>query len=241
MSRYTTGELAKLCSVTVRTVQYYDTRGILTPSALSEGGRRLYSDNDLKKMKTICFLRELGFSIDAISKLLAEENTASVISLLLGQQEAELKTELEKSREKLDRIIELKKEIDASSDVSVESIFDIADTMENKKRLRKFRITVILIAIPLCLLEIGSIALWYFKGIWWPCVAVYAGLAIPFGIIFTKLYYDKIDYICPECHEQFKPRFKEVFFASHTPKTRKLVCPKCGKKSYCVETWGEKK
>ena len=57
MSKYTTGELAKLCSVTVRTVQYYDTRGILIPSELSEGGRRLYSDDDLRRMKIICFLR----------------------------------------------------------------------------------------------------------------------------------------------------------------------------------------
>lgn len=28
MSKYTTGELAKLCGVTVRTVQYYDTRNL---------------------------------------------------------------------------------------------------------------------------------------------------------------------------------------------------------------------
>ena len=28
MSKYTTGEIAKLCGVSVRTVQYYDTRGI---------------------------------------------------------------------------------------------------------------------------------------------------------------------------------------------------------------------
>ena len=47
MSKYTTGELAKLCGVTVRTVQYYDSRGILIPSELSEGGRRLYSEDDL--------------------------------------------------------------------------------------------------------------------------------------------------------------------------------------------------
>ena len=47
MSKYTTGELAKLCGVTVRTVQYYDARGILIPSELSEGGRRLYSEDDL--------------------------------------------------------------------------------------------------------------------------------------------------------------------------------------------------
>ncbi len=60
MSKYTTGEMAKLCSVTVRTVQYYDTRGLLIPSALSEGGRRLYSEEDLRRLKIICFLRELG-------------------------------------------------------------------------------------------------------------------------------------------------------------------------------------
>ena len=56
MSKYTTGELAKLCGVTVRTVQYYDNRGILVPSGLTEGGRRLYSGEDLKKMIIICFL-----------------------------------------------------------------------------------------------------------------------------------------------------------------------------------------
>ena len=49
MSRYTTGESAKLCHVSVRTVQYYDTRNILVPSELSEGGRRLYSEDDLKR------------------------------------------------------------------------------------------------------------------------------------------------------------------------------------------------
>ena len=73
MSKYTTGEIAKLCGVTVRTVQYYDSRNILTPSALSEGGRRLYSEDDLRLMKIICFLRETGLPINSISALLAEE------------------------------------------------------------------------------------------------------------------------------------------------------------------------
>ncbi len=61
MPKYTTGELAKLCDVSVRTVQYYDTRGILAPSELSEGGRRLYSEDDLKRMRIICYLREMDF------------------------------------------------------------------------------------------------------------------------------------------------------------------------------------
>ena len=94
MSKYTTGEIAKLCGVTVRTVQYYDTRGILIPSELSEGGRRLYSEDDVRRMKVICFLRDLGLPIDSISQLLSEDDPGSVITLLLQQQEAALKEEI---------------------------------------------------------------------------------------------------------------------------------------------------
>ena len=70
MSKYTTGEIAKLCGVSVRTVQYYDSRNILVPSELSEGGRRLYSEEDLKRMRIICFLRDLGLPINAIVRYL---------------------------------------------------------------------------------------------------------------------------------------------------------------------------
>ena len=107
MSQYTTGEMAKLCGVTVRTVQYYDTRGILTPHALSEGGRRLYDEDDLRKLKVICFLREIGLSIDTIGQLFMEEDPASVIELLLEQQEQDLKTERGALDAKLEKIAEL--------------------------------------------------------------------------------------------------------------------------------------
>ena len=86
MSKYTTGELAKLCNVTVRTVQYYDSRGLLVPSELTEGGRRLYSEEDLRKMNVICFLRDVGLSINSITQLFAENNPEKVIHILLQQQ-----------------------------------------------------------------------------------------------------------------------------------------------------------
>ena len=76
---YSTGELANLAGVSIRTVQYYDQRGILTPTALTEGGRRLYTDSDLEQLRIICFLRDLGFSIEQIRKVLAEENAAQVL------------------------------------------------------------------------------------------------------------------------------------------------------------------
>ncbi|HHU65339.1 MerR family transcriptional regulator, partial [Streptococcus sp.] len=69
---YTTGDLAKLAGVSVRTVQYYDKRGILLPSQLTEGGRRIYTESDLERLHLICFLRELDFSIEQIKRLFAE-------------------------------------------------------------------------------------------------------------------------------------------------------------------------
>ena len=50
--------------------------------------------------------------------------------------------------------------------------------------------------------------------------------------------YRNVAYICPQCHEVFRPSIKEVFFAKHTPKTRRLTCAKCGHHGFCVETYG---
>ena len=98
MSMYTTGEIARLCGVSVRTVQYYDSRNILVPSQLSEGGRRLYSEEDLKRLRVICFLREADIPINSISQLLAEENPEKIITILLDQQENILRDELEEKQ-----------------------------------------------------------------------------------------------------------------------------------------------
>lgn len=81
MSTYTTGELAKLCNVSVRTVQYYDERGILVPTSLSEGGRRLFTDKDLKMLETICFLRNLGISIKDIAQILGSKESKKLLRL----------------------------------------------------------------------------------------------------------------------------------------------------------------
>jgi DNA-binding transcriptional MerR regulator len=237
MSKYTTGELAKLCGVTVRTVQYYDTRGILIPSDLSEGGRRLYSEDDLKLMKIICFLRELDIPIDAISQILKEEHPEKVISLLIEQQEKALTDEISDKEEKLDKLRELKNELKTKTSFSLESIGDIALLMENKKKLKKMRMMMILTGIPVTALQWFSIIFWIVRGIWWPFV-IWALVAILWGILVTRYYFGHVKYICPECHEVFKPSMKEAFWANHTPATRKLTCTVCGHKGFCVEVWG---
>ncbi|MBR2995753.1 MAG: MerR family transcriptional regulator [Lachnospiraceae bacterium] len=234
MSKYTTGEIAKLCSVTVRTVQYYDTRGILVPSELSEGGRRLYSEEDLKRMQIICFLRDLGLSIDSIGQLLSEEHPTSVISLLLDQQEAVLKEEIGSREEKLKKLSELKSGLKNLDDYSVESIGDIAYIMSNKEKLKKLHLVMLATAIPLGILQWSSIVLWITKGIWWLFV-VWVIIAIPYAVILSRWYFRSVAYICPQCHTVFKPTLREAFWASHTPAARKLTCPSCGHNGFCVE------
>ena len=237
MSKYSTGEIAKICGVTVRTVQYYDARGILIPSELSEGGRRLYSEDDLKRMKVICFLREVDLPIDAISQILREEHPEKVISILIEQQEKALSDEIGAKQEKLDRLRELKKGLKTRETLSFESIGDIAVLMESRKNLRKLHWMMILTGIPVTALQWFSIIFWIVRGIWWPFV-IWVLAAGVWGTLVSRYYFGHVKYICPECHAVFKPTLKEAFWANHTPTARKLTCTSCGHKGFCVEVWG---
>ncbi len=239
MSKYTTGEIAKLCGVSVRTVQYYDSRNILVPSELSEGGRRLYSEEDLKRMRIICFLREAGIPINGISELFAEEHPEKVISILLDQQERNLREEMEEQQKKLHIVEAIKSELKEIESFDLESIGDIAYVMKNKNELKKKRMFMLLTGLPVTALQWISIILWITNGLWWLFV-IWACIAIPWGIAVSAHYFKSVNYICPECHEVFSPSFKEVFWAYHTPKMRRLTCPKCGRKGMCVEVYAKK-
>lgn len=239
MSKYTTGEMAKLCGVTVRTVQYYDTRNILVPSELSEGGRRLYSDADLKRMKIICFLRELGLPIQSISQLLSEEHPEEVIHLLLEQQEKKLRDDIAERQEQLEKLSQLQRELKGIAHFSIESIGDIVNVMENKKKLRRVYGIMLGVGIPLEIIEWGTFFYALNTGNWWPFLLGLC-VAIGGGIWLSAYYYKNVKYICPECHEIFEPGFREMLFARHTPNTRKLTCCNCGHKGFCVEVYGRR-
>lgn len=238
MSQYTTGEIAKLCGVTVRTVQYYDTRGILAPSGLSQGGRRLYSEDDLKRMKIICFLRDAGISINSIGELLAERDPGSVISVLLEQQVRILREEVSERQAKLDMLNGMKQEMRSLENFSVESIGDIAYVMENKEKTRRLHAILLITGIPFAIVQWVAIILWIAAGIW-QLFALYVLAGVPYAVWVSNFYFKRAAYICPQCHEVFKPDLKEAFWARHTMTLRKLTCTCCGYKGFCVETFGK--
>ena len=232
---YSTGEVARLCGITVRTVQYYDERGLVVPSGETDGGRRLYAEADVRRMRVVCFLRDLGLPIKTISALLAEDDPAGVIGLLLARQAEALREEVADRREKLERIEALQRELAEAGDISLESIGDIAHIMSVKEDLHRLRRNMILAAIPIGVLEIAGIVVWIATGRWW-LFAAYIAVAIPWGVWFLRYYGARVAYICPQCHEVFKPALKEFFWAGHTPTTRRLTCPACGHRGFCVET-----
>ena len=65
------GQLAKLAEVTPDTVRYYEKQQMMDHEIRTEGGFRLYSDNDLQRLKFIRYGRQLGFSLEAIRELLS--------------------------------------------------------------------------------------------------------------------------------------------------------------------------
>lgn len=241
MSKYTTGEIAKLCGVTVRTIQYYDTKGLLSPTEITEGGRRLYSDADAHKLEIICYLRELSMSINTISGVLKDDCSKDVLLMLLESHEKNLKAEYDDLECKLTKVRNLKNNIADIDDFSINTIGDVAKVMKTNEKMKKVRRNMWIFAIAGIVLEILTVLLWILKEIWFPFVIAYALVAVVAVVWLIPYYYKKVSFVCPNCHEIFKPKFKEMFFANHTYKTRKLTCTNCNEKHWCVEVFDESK
>ena len=85
----TVGQLAKRMGTTPRTLQYYDQLGLLEPTELSSGGRRLYTAKDMVRLHQIQSMKYLGFSLDEISThLIALDTPEDVAAALDGQAQA---------------------------------------------------------------------------------------------------------------------------------------------------------
>lgn len=70
----TVHQVSRLSGISVRTLQYYDSIGLLKPSEYTEAGYRLYDGPALEKLQQILLLRELDFSLKDIKDILSSPN-----------------------------------------------------------------------------------------------------------------------------------------------------------------------
>lgn len=68
---YRIGELARLAEVTPDTIRYYEKENMMDAPVRSTGGFRLYSDEDLRRLKFIRHAKRSGLTLDAIRDLLS--------------------------------------------------------------------------------------------------------------------------------------------------------------------------
>ncbi|MGF1338962.1 MerR family transcriptional regulator [Streptomyces flavovirens] len=64
------GEVATRTELSLRTIRHYEDTGLVTPSARSQGGFRLYTEADVARLMVIRRMKPLGFSLDEMRGLL---------------------------------------------------------------------------------------------------------------------------------------------------------------------------
>lgn len=128
----TVGEAAKKMGVTVRTLQYYDREGLLSPSAESEGGRRLYTDKDLVMLHQIISLKSLGFSLDDIKQRLIPLETPADVANALTEQADDIRKKIKQLKDSLTAIEQLKAEVLQMRTVNFKKYADIIVNLQMK-------------------------------------------------------------------------------------------------------------
>ena len=128
----TVGEVAKKMNVTVRTLQHYDKEGLLSPSAVSEGGRRLYTDKDLVKLHQILSLKHLGFSLSDIRNRLISLDTPEEVAEILAEQAGLVRQKIESLSESLRELNTLREEVLQMQSVDFKKYADIIVNLQMK-------------------------------------------------------------------------------------------------------------
>ena len=127
----TVNEVSKLTGVSIRTLQYYDKLGLLTPSMRTEAGYRLYDDTALERLQQILLFRELEFSLAEIKDILDAPDFDRERALA---QQIELLT---LKKERLEGIIAFAREIQQKGDRKMDfEIFDNRKVREYAERAK---------------------------------------------------------------------------------------------------------
>jgi DNA-binding transcriptional MerR regulator len=113
------GEMAKTYGVTLRTLRFYEDKGLLNPKR--DGSTRLYTRRDKARLKLILLGRKVGFSLRDVKQIMDLYDPT-------GANTKQLRLTIEKSEKQLARLQKQRVAID-------EAISDLSDTMATVRKL----------------------------------------------------------------------------------------------------------
>ena len=64
------GQVAERTALSLRTIRFYEEHGLVRPTARSDGGFRLYSEDDVARLEVIKRMKPLGFTLEEMQELL---------------------------------------------------------------------------------------------------------------------------------------------------------------------------
>lgn len=129
--KMTVKEVADLTGVSVRTLHFYHSEGILVPGEIAQNKYRYYDETNLKRLQNILFLREMDFPIQEIKHILSDPNYDQIDSFKKQRNLLLLK------RNRLDSLINLlDKKIKGEENMSFKP-FDMKEIEDTKKTYEK--------------------------------------------------------------------------------------------------------
>lgn len=99
------GDFSRLTRVSVKTLRYYDEIGLFKPLVVDRfTGYRYYSFEQLPRLNRILALKEVGFPLEQIGRILDADLSAGQLQVMLELRRAELEQQIADTEEKLSRV-----------------------------------------------------------------------------------------------------------------------------------------
>jgi DNA-binding transcriptional MerR regulator len=121
------GDLAKRVGLSVRALHHYDAIGLLSPSARSESGARLYGVQDLVRLHRIQALKELGYSLPDIRAALDDANADPLE--VIERQMAELDAQAGRAQALRQRLQQLAAQLSGGGEGAASDWLDLLEMM----------------------------------------------------------------------------------------------------------------
>lgn len=230
---YTSGQLAKHCHISVRTVQYYDQQGLLHARRTASNQRR-YQEDDLRRLQRILAYRQLGFTIKDIRELLDQQDDQA-LRTAIALQEQHIRQELQAAQDRLTGLAYLRDQLTHTGNFPGNITAHVR--ANHARRLIRLRVRTVVVGLLVDLLIWGNLAyvIWRGANIGWLVAGILVSLILIGEVVVS--YYQHAQYVCPHCQKHFIPNAREWFWSKHTPNTRQLTCPFCQQKNYCIEEY----